>query len=107
LIETAEDVLAVIKPLMDRAPRPAPRSRCAAAAPKKQRPKASGEKPANPTTSLADRLLGLLGAESLPVDELIRQCQAGAAEIQETLVELELAGAVERQPGNRIARGSG
>lgn len=38
-----------------------------------------------------------------PVDELIRDCQLSASVVQAVLLELELAGRIERQPGNRIS----
>jgi len=36
------------------------------------------------------------------IDELIRQCGVPAADVLTVLLELELAGRVQRQPGNRI-----
>jgi DNA processing protein len=44
-----------------------------------------------------------LGAAPVEVDELIRQCGAPAAEVLTALLELELAGRTQRQPGNRVA----
>jgi len=38
-----------------------------------------------------------------PVDELIRDCQLPASVVLTVLLELELAGRIERQPGNRIS----
>ena len=38
-----------------------------------------------------------------PVDELVRQCQVSPAVMAEILLELELAGRLERLPGNRVA----
>jgi DNA processing protein len=38
------------------------------------------------------------------IDDLARQCQISPAVIQDALLELELAGRVERHPGNRVAR---
>jgi DNA processing protein len=37
------------------------------------------------------------------VDEIIRQCQLSAALVGTVLLELELAGRLERHPGNRVA----
>ncbi|MBX6322913.1 MAG: hypothetical protein IRY94_13875, partial [Rhodospirillaceae bacterium] len=37
------------------------------------------------------------------VDELVRQCQLSSAVVQTVLLELELAGRLERHPGNRIS----
>ena len=50
-----------------------------------------------------DRIAELLGPSPAQVDELIRQCQVSPAVVQQVLLELELAGRVERHPGNRIA----
>ena len=44
-----------------------------------------------------------LGAEPVDVDELIRQCGAPPAAVLTVVLELELAGRVERQPGNRVS----
>ena len=44
-----------------------------------------------------------LGTSPAPVDELIRQCQVSPAVLATILLELELAGRLERLPGNRVA----
>ncbi|MBX6320571.1 MAG: DNA-protecting protein DprA, partial [Rhodospirillaceae bacterium] len=44
-----------------------------------------------------------LGASPVAVDELVRQCQLSSAVVQTVLLELELAGRLERHPGNRIS----
>ncbi len=44
-----------------------------------------------------------LGAAPAAVDELVRQCQVSAAVVATVLMELELAGRLERLPGNRVA----
>jgi len=46
------------------------------------------------------------GVEPLLVDELIRQCHATTAEVQQALLELELEGRIERHPGNRVSLAS-
>jgi DNA processing protein len=55
----------------------------------------------------ADRVRGAieekLGAAPVDVDELIRQCGVSAAAVLTVLLELELAGRIERQPGNGVA----
>ncbi|HEV8016350.1 MAG TPA: DNA-processing protein DprA [Stellaceae bacterium] len=50
-----------------------------------------------------ERLVELLSPAPVPVDELVRQCQLSAALVVTILLELELAGRIERQPGNRVA----
>lgn len=49
------------------------------------------------------RLLAALGPVPVEVDELVRRCQVTAAEAQILLLELELAGRVERHPGNKVS----
>ncbi|MDX1402656.1 MAG: DNA-processing protein DprA, partial [Kiloniellales bacterium] len=46
----------------------------------------------------------LLSADPVSVDELLRQCQMSHAVVQTVLLEMELAGLLERHPGNRVAR---
>ena len=48
-------------------------------------------------------ILAHLSPTPTPVDELIRHCQLSASVARTALLELELAGRVERQPGNRVA----
>ena len=48
-------------------------------------------------------VIELLGATPVTVDELIRQCQLSPAVVTMALLELELAGRLERHPGNRVA----
>ena len=49
------------------------------------------------------RVLELLSPSPVPVDELVRQCQLSPAIVVTVLLELELAGRLERQPGNQVA----
>jgi DNA processing protein len=46
----------------------------------------------------------LLGAEPIQVDDVVRQSALSTAVVHGVLLELELAGKVERHPGNRFAR---
>jgi DNA processing protein len=48
-------------------------------------------------------MLERLGPTPVAVDELVRQCQMSAAAIATLLLELELAGRVERHPGNLVS----
>jgi DNA processing protein len=45
----------------------------------------------------------LLGPEPVAVDELLRQCHLSAPALRAVLLELELAGRLERHPGNRVS----
>ncbi len=48
-------------------------------------------------------ILELLSPSALAVDEVVRRCQLSAAVVQVVLLELELAGRLERLAGNRVA----
>ena len=48
-------------------------------------------------------VLEALGYSSVTVDEIIRSCQLCPAVAQTVLLELELAGRLERQPGQRVS----
>jgi DNA processing protein len=48
-------------------------------------------------------ILERLGPTPVAVDELVRQCQMSAAAVATLLLELELAGRVERHPGNMVS----
>jgi DNA processing protein len=77
------------------------------------RPALRTERPASPDPieieedsepdSVHDRVLSLLGPSPTGVDELVRECQMSAASVHTALLELELAGRVERHPGNRVS----
>ena len=56
-----------------------------------------------PKEDLAERLVSFLGPEPTGVDELIRQCHASAAEVQDVLLQLEMDGRLVRLPGNCVA----
>jgi DNA processing protein len=51
-------------------------------------------------------LIEQLGATPVTVDELARECQLPAKVVLTVLLEFELAGRVERHPGNRVSRAS-
>ena len=44
-----------------------------------------------------------LSPEPIAVDEIVRQCQLTAPVVRILLLELEIAGSLERLPGNRVA----
>jgi DNA processing protein len=101
LAETVEDVVSQLAPLsrletpLDRAP----------AVPTANLPIASIGGSVEPAADDAglDLVLGLLGPTPVPVDELVRQCQLSAAAVATLVLELELAGRVERHPGNLVS----
>lgn len=53
---------------------------------------------------LADEIMNILTFEAADIDELTRQCHVSAKVIQIALLELELAGHVQRLSGNRICK---
>ena len=91
LVQNAEDVLEAIRPLR-LGPLREPRDDYGAGA-----PGANAEE--------ADRrtVAGLLGPTPVPVDEIIRQSSLPAAIVQTVLLELELAGRVERHAGGKVS----
>ena len=103
MVQSADDVLKVLH-----TPQPEPMVR-----PVKAKPRATKALTAEPpTTSTAeaeaavpdpkDRLLSALGAAPVTVDELARECQLEASVAAAILLDLELDGAVERLPGQRV-----
>ena len=48
-------------------------------------------------------ILDLLGSIPVSIDELLRECQLSHAVMVTVLLELELAGRLERHPGNRVS----
>jgi DNA processing protein len=56
-----------------------------------------------PDEAGVELILESLGPTPVPVDELVRQCQMSAAAVASLLLELELAGRVERHPGNAVS----
>ncbi|HUZ73196.1 MAG TPA: DNA-processing protein DprA [Stellaceae bacterium] len=95
LVESAGDVLEELAPLIG-SPL-AERRRELYAGP---RPAMAGEAD---IAAARDRVLALLSPSPLPVDELVRQSQFSPAVVVTVLLELELAGRIERQPGNHVA----
>ena len=93
LTETAEDVLSVLRPIIGQAFEEPPPNQAAPTQP------VAAER-AESTRALIEEKLGPSPVE---VDELIRQCGLPAADVLTALLELELAGRIQRQPGNRIA----
>jgi DNA processing protein len=95
LVETAEDVLVQLDPL--RQPAAARRVSTLPTLP----PEATSE-PAADEAGL-ELLLRMLGPTPVPIDELVRQCHLTAAAVATLVLELELAGRVERHPGNLVS----
>jgi len=91
LIQNAEDVLEALSPLSRR--------------PFRQRELdyvAPGPSP-DADESARRAIVALLGATPVPVDELVRQAGLAPAIVQTVLLELELAGRLERHAGGRVS----
>ncbi|HLS58793.1 MAG TPA: DNA-processing protein DprA [Paracoccaceae bacterium] len=67
-------------------------------------PPAEPEEPPAEDADLPLRLLALLGAAPLSEDSLIRETGAGAAAVAAVLLDLEMAGRIERHPGGLVSR---
>jgi DNA processing protein len=105
LTETAADILTQLGPLLQREI-PAPRALVRQMQPRLPLMTATPILPARPQIS-EDAALELLVEKLSPtpvaVDELVRQCHLSAASIATLLLELELAGRIERHPGNLVS----
>ena len=104
LTESAADVVAQLGPLLRGAPfvppgRPAADLELPLAA-----PTPAGDQIAVDGDSGLDMILEILSPTPVAVDELVRQCQLSAAAVATLLLELELAGRIERHPGNLVSR---
>ncbi len=95
LTETADDVLAVVSPMLaDFRPR-------ALASPPTVADETTADVPDNDRSRTL--IAGMLGPTPEAVDELIRQSKLTASVVLTILLELELAGKLARHPGNRVS----
>jgi DNA processing protein len=101
LTESAEDVLSQLGPMAERPPTHLPAPSVEIAIARSTPPIEEGEPVAHDAG--LDLLLERLGPTPVAVDELVRQCHLSAAVIATLLLELELAGRVERHPGNLVS----
>jgi len=102
LTETAADILAQLGPLLQDRP-PAPEM-----APVQPRLPLRPIAPREPSAPVGEDaalelIIEKLSPTPVAVDELVRQCQLSAAAVATLLLELELAGRVERHPGNLVS----
>jgi DNA processing protein len=98
MVTEAEDVLAVLRPIIGPATAP-PRhdARGSDIAMDDDGPNES------PDGDARARVVALLGPTPVPVDDLIRLSGVSSPMVQTTLLELELAGRLKRQQGGRVA----
>ena len=100
LTEGAEDVLSQLGPQQKHPAAPPPPSLSSRAV--MDWPSA-GTQPPVPDDAALDLITERLGPTPVAVDELVRQCHLSAAAVATLLLELELAGRVERHPGNLVS----
>jgi DNA processing protein len=97
LVESVDDILGALSP----------RSTAGLAEERRSRFGPGAVAPAEPDDAeLEDarrRILSLLGPTAVTVDELLRACPISPALVALTLLELELAGRIERHPGGRVS----
>ena len=86
-----DDVLAVLEPMHERAPAPL--------AVRETDPVPMAE----PDTSERERIMSSLNDAPVPVDEVVRFTGLAPAVVQLVLLELDLAGRIERHGGNRVS----
>ncbi len=97
LVETAQDVLDALTEGGRRALDEPPRPEFSAAAPE------SASMDESALGNARAIVVSLLGPSPAPVDLLVRQSRLTPAMVATILLELELAGRLERQPGNRVS----
>jgi len=102
LTETAADITGQLGPLLHGAAAAPPVPRHPRRLPLEPIAAAALLAPAAGETEI-DLVVERLGPTPVPVDELVRQCQLSAAAIATLLLELELAGRIERHPGNLVS----
>jgi len=105
LTETAADVLTQLGPLLHSEMAP-PQPRVRVLQPRLPLTSAAPSLPAVPQIpedAALELLIEKLSPTPVAVDELVRQCHLSAASIATLLLELELAGRIERHPGNLVS----
>jgi len=91
-VTEVEDIVAVLRPIIGRPPPEPPMEEPGSAA--------SDDAPA---PSARARIIALMGPTPVAVDDLIRLSGCSPAAVQTTLLELELAGRLDRQRGGLVA----
>ena len=93
LVQNAEDVLETIRPFVLQ---PLAQRRFSYSPPGQTGDASARER---------DEVVGLLSHTAVPVDEVIRQSGLAPAVVQTVLLELELAGRLERHAGGKVSLG--
>jgi DNA processing protein len=95
LITSVDDVLAAIRPILDRPPQPE--------SPFEEPAGAESEPPGDPGAAGRAAVLTALGPTPTAVDLIIRHSGQSASAVMIILIELELAGRLERHPGGLVS----
>lgn len=107
LTESADDVLRLLPQSASLPPRPVRRAALPldldAGEPSGPPPLVDDEETPDGARSPAERVRGCLGAAPVTVDELVRRCQLSPSTVASVLLDLELAGVIERHPGQRVS----
>jgi DNA processing protein len=91
-VTEAADVISVLQPILGRP-----------AAPVSQPPEPSGLTDRADSEEAAARVMALLGPTPVTIDDLIQLSGVGAAVVRTVLLELEIAGRLQRERGGRVA----
>jgi DNA processing protein len=94
LVTEAEDVLAVLRPILGR---PLERTM------QEEAPAAPAPPPAEPGTDERSRVVELLGPTPVSIDDLVRLGRSSAAAVRIVLLELEIAGRLQRHGGGLVS----
>jgi DNA processing protein len=95
LVTEAADVIAVLQPILGEASKPP--------AVEAQAPEPSSSPIADPSPDQRSRVATLLGPTPAAIDDLIRLSGCSAAIVRTVLLELELAGRLDRQGGGMVS----
>jgi DNA processing protein len=93
LVTEAADVLTVIRPILGQSIAPQP----------VEEPEPSPPSSAEPASNERARIVGLLGPTPVSIDDLVRLSQSSPAIVRTVLLELELAGRLERHGGGLVS----
>jgi DNA processing protein len=92
LVTDVDDILSVLQPILGIQP----------TAPA-QEPDVDQQETAEPDPDERRRIAMLLGPTPVEIDDLVRMSGAKPAVVRAVLLELEIAGKLERQPGGRVS----
>ena len=95
-ITETSDIVSVLQPIMQEKEIPARE-------PERRAEQASGEDGAEPAADERARIVGLLGPAPVSIDDLVRLSNSSPAVVRMVLLELEIAGRLERHGGGLVS----